>query len=61
VERLSHSLAAVGELVAIRGPHLEHRVGEAELEDPTGDRRVGGFVAEVDDPPLLLAAALVPG
>ena len=31
---------AVGELVEERGPHLEDRVGEAELEDRAGDRRV---------------------
>lgn len=52
-------IAAVDEFVTEGGPHLEDGIGEAELEDGTGNGGVRGLVGHVEDAPLLLAAGRV--
>src|SRR5688572_31458634 len=50
---------AVHELVHERGPHLQDRVREAELEDRARDRLVDGLVAEALFLPALRAARVL--
>jgi hypothetical protein len=58
VERLPHPLAPARELVQKRRPHLKDRVGEPELEDRAGDRRVRRLRAKVESLPRLPPAGL---
>src|SRR4051794_36957908 len=53
-EAVTERALALGE---IGGPHLQHRVGEAELEDRAGDRRERGDAPGLLALPQLLRAA----